>query len=651
MPFQNWPYSDLGNINLSWILKRVKEAWLAAHNAEEVAENLRTFVNEYFDNLDVQEEINTKINNMVLDGSFEDVLLQFVPAIIDTWLAANIDNPSSPPLDATLTLASAAAQAKATGIEINRLRDDLLPFNSYNILNDLWTAANSTMSNVAFAWDGKTCTVSSPGTASALAINNLITPNQALPAALEPGKRYPVRYTTSNTNILLSFVFYDTDNTRTELQRASDSTITIPEGAVRWTVRLYCASGVNPNGTVSNIGLLTSMPLAEVVSRFIYGNKDQTTHTPAGFTYFNGVTAFTSENRLTPADMPPNSYFYSNGNRLSSDFMAEDGSLYWVFCVQSKHNLAIRQYIVFNRATGFASTGYTIDGGVTTVWSGITDAKQSLKVLVIGSSFGQDCSVYSPWIMEEMNDRVSVTMGNVYMSGGNIDQYNTWFDSTQTLNYFKRSAGASAWSRLSTADSSTGMTLKQCLLNERWDMILINQSARLGADYSSFANTLTYINKMADHVGHNVVFGYLMPQRAIGYSYTYDALTAAARQVYDEYPVSFIVPAGAAIEKARGTTLDSIGDAGHLCYDSEVGHLQEGLPALIANYVTAAVLLQVAGLGMQGIYGSRINPTAEWVASHVIPGTNGNSTGIVGGNKLIGQRCAIAGMKEFNDYY
>lgn len=120
MPFQNWPYSDLGNINLDWILARVKEAWVAAHNAEEVAENLRAFVNNYFDNLNVQQEINEKIDNMVLDGSFEDVLLQFVPAIIDTWLAAHITNPANPPLDSTLTLTNAAAQAARTGLLFSR---------------------------------------------------------------------------------------------------------------------------------------------------------------------------------------------------------------------------------------------------------------------------------------------------------------------------------------------------------------------------------------------------------------------------------------------------------------------------------------------------------------------------------------------------
>ena len=65
MPFQNWPYSDLGNINLDWILARVKEAWEKAENAEEIAENLRTFVNDYFDNLDVQQEINEKIVEML----------------------------------------------------------------------------------------------------------------------------------------------------------------------------------------------------------------------------------------------------------------------------------------------------------------------------------------------------------------------------------------------------------------------------------------------------------------------------------------------------------------------------------------------------------------------------------------------------------
>lgn len=639
MGFTNWPYADFQDLNLDYILKNVRRAVDTANSAKEIAENLKAFVEEYFENLDVQTEINNKIDRMVLDGSFEDVLLNFVPAIIDTWLAAHITNPSSPPLDATLTLSNAAAQAKATGDKLTALRDSILPYGTYDVIADLWAASNGTHNNVTYTWNGKVCTVSSPGVASGASVNNIITPFQALPETLVPGKSYPFTYETTNQNIQLGFVFYDSNNNPTYINRSSSGTITIPANATAWTIRLFCAAGVNPNGTVRNITLLTGLPLSEVVERYIYGNKDQKKNTPAGLTYFRGITEYTSDNRMTPADMPPNSYLYSNGNRLSPEFMAADGSFFWVLCLQNMYAPLVRQYIVINRATGLVATGYTTDGGETSTWTGI-GSRNSIKILQIGSSFGQDCCTYAPFIMEDMCPDAKVTFGIMYSSGATLEQCNTWVDDNTTMNYYKKIPGESAWR------SGVQKTIKEALLDEDWDIILFNQSAAFAGTWARYSEViLPYIVKLAAYTSKPVKIGFLMAQKAIGYSYTYQDMLTCAQNVYNGLPVSFVIPAGAAIENARATTLDSVGTVGHLCADSAVGHLQEGLPCLIAGLVTASKLLEVSGLGMGGIYHSNINPTQAWVTAKNIPGQNGESTGLVGDNKLLGERCAIQAMK------
>ena len=78
-------------------------------------QDLVTFVNTYFANLDVQEEINTKLDAMALDGSLSALIEPFLPDLVDAWLAEHITNPSNPPLDTSLTLANAAAPAKTVG--------------------------------------------------------------------------------------------------------------------------------------------------------------------------------------------------------------------------------------------------------------------------------------------------------------------------------------------------------------------------------------------------------------------------------------------------------------------------------------------------------------------------------------------------------
>ena len=77
--------------------------------------DLVNFVNTYFANLDVQTEINNKLDAMALDGSLSALILPYVPPAVDAWLGEHITNPSNPPLDTSLLLANAAAPAKTVG--------------------------------------------------------------------------------------------------------------------------------------------------------------------------------------------------------------------------------------------------------------------------------------------------------------------------------------------------------------------------------------------------------------------------------------------------------------------------------------------------------------------------------------------------------
>lgn len=119
--FERWPFTSFQNLNLDWLLKAMQEALEKSANAEETAENLKQFVNTYFDNLDVQEEINTKIDEMVESGEFLDTFDQLLPSIIAAWLDENI-TPTSPVVDASLTISGAAADAKVTGDKLGSLK-------------------------------------------------------------------------------------------------------------------------------------------------------------------------------------------------------------------------------------------------------------------------------------------------------------------------------------------------------------------------------------------------------------------------------------------------------------------------------------------------------------------------------------------------
>ena len=86
-------------------------------------QDLVTFVNTYFANLDVQTEINNKLDVMASDGSLSALIEPLLPTPVDAWLTEHITNPSNPPLDTSLTLANAAAPAKTVGDKAFIIRD------------------------------------------------------------------------------------------------------------------------------------------------------------------------------------------------------------------------------------------------------------------------------------------------------------------------------------------------------------------------------------------------------------------------------------------------------------------------------------------------------------------------------------------------
>ena len=111
------------------------DALLDAYN------ELQSYVNDYFSTLDVQEEIDSKLDAMAENGTLSALIGPLVPAAVTAWLTENL-TPTEPPIDKTLAISDAAADAKVTG-DIFRNVDmgtdnELVDINSA----DLWQQGN-----------------------------------------------------------------------------------------------------------------------------------------------------------------------------------------------------------------------------------------------------------------------------------------------------------------------------------------------------------------------------------------------------------------------------------------------------------------------------------------------------------------------------
>lgn len=143
--YNKYPYTDFHELNLDWFLaqfKELAEAWDAQKvdyeqfkldlveefntlsgkfdDLDEAFQALKSFVENYFENLDVQEEINNKLDAMVVDGTMSTLLAPLVspeiPNAVTHWLDENVDPVGSAvTIDNSLSISGSAADAKITG--------------------------------------------------------------------------------------------------------------------------------------------------------------------------------------------------------------------------------------------------------------------------------------------------------------------------------------------------------------------------------------------------------------------------------------------------------------------------------------------------------------------------------------------------------
>lgn len=69
-----YPYTDFHELNLDWFLARFKEVTDQVTTLDATVHQFTEFVTNYFDNLDVQEEINRKLEIMAADGTLSALL-------------------------------------------------------------------------------------------------------------------------------------------------------------------------------------------------------------------------------------------------------------------------------------------------------------------------------------------------------------------------------------------------------------------------------------------------------------------------------------------------------------------------------------------------------------------------------------------------
>ena len=292
----------------------------------------------------------------------------------------------------------------------------------------------------------------------------------------------------------------------------------------------------------------------------------------------------------------------------------------------------------------------------------VQKAKKSIKVLVLGHSTFQDNSTYVPWILKNIAPEVDLTMGISYKGDQNLETLLDNFENdVQESIVSIYHDGDSAWTNYYSSDylpgSENGKTIKEALTMEDWDIITIGCGTH-NEDLSGFAVVGDVIDTIVDYVstdhtgykGHVVKIGLFMQQVLVTgeTSTSFPTFCSAVETVMDNYPLEFVVPCAAAIQNAKGTTLDQYGDGGHLTADGV--HLHEGIGCYCGACTTTLKILELAGVFKHSVLGESTRPDLQWITDRKIPGKNPTSdvtvVGISDANCLIAQKCAVMAIKK-----
>lgn len=227
-----YPYTNFSELNLDWFLSQFKELlekWDAQKvdyeqfkldvttefntlsgkfdNLKDAFDDLKTFIENYFDDLDVQQEINNKLNEMVSDGTMAALLAPLVtaqvPSAVSSWLTENVDPVGSAVVvDSSLSISGAAADAEVVGDKLDYIEP---------ILEDLKLEV-----------DGELPVDLDYEMGSYFANNGFASSTTRIRAAITSGKYL----FTPSSDIYYSVVYYDSDSAGTNL--VSLGSITTP---------------------------------------------------------------------------------------------------------------------------------------------------------------------------------------------------------------------------------------------------------------------------------------------------------------------------------------------------------------------------------------------------------------------------------------
>ena len=141
--FQQFPYTNFHEMNLDQIIKIMREMQDEWATTKAEWASYKDFIDNYFTNLNLDDETERALRRLIADGTLDNVIDPVIIQEVTAWLADHITQPTTPAIDTSLTVAGAAADAKAAGDAIRDIENTLYPDFSFQYLKKSATTDNS----------------------------------------------------------------------------------------------------------------------------------------------------------------------------------------------------------------------------------------------------------------------------------------------------------------------------------------------------------------------------------------------------------------------------------------------------------------------------------------------------------------------------
>ena len=272
-------------------------------------------------------------------------------------------------------------------------------------------------------------------------------------------------------------------------------------------------------------------------------------------------------------------------------------------------------------------------------------AHSEISILFVGNSLTQDGIAYLPWLLKTYYPEVRFRFYMWYNGGYTLaDQY-TKFSGGGNAETFSVAENNSTWTNY-----SNNKTMADVLAAYTFDIVCMQEyfnykSSYVDADIVDWNNCRNYIQQNY-HGGNALEFVGLFhaPLRSSADA-VFEMTKSGNALILNKTVSQDMLANGIAIYRAMATSLDSLGDQGHLSPDGT--HAQEGLPCLMQTYVVAMWVFDRIGIS-KSVYGSPARMTTAIYNTINAPGSN-LGTGVITGTdaqNLLAQEVAIKAYKE-----